>query len=341
MGYCPPPPPKDDMGRRVPLPPPRPLPHKDNMGQSNDETMRAFKRQQWREDEARKELEPGSLYEVGGTNIPTAPLPQDPVVWLLPDSHGRRAVPVPENPDAYEWATDFADHAQVVVQVSGPDLQDSKTFEPLLDSLGNRCKDSLKKAGVMALLGLAWIGFGFVVDRRIPEGVGFVLTGLGLVAIIYGTIRHGYSAWSWLSIKEDASDGMRYRHPVPSTLLDAIASAIEYRENHPNAVGDDPNLSLLDAKAYEELMRNRNIPLSEIVRLAKTLEREMGGMNVREVADRFGMTLPAAAVYKDLAGCSIALQGLEFSGDKSVLPMPADPECTLENIQRPPGRIRS
>ena len=367
MGYIPPPPPppKGQMGRLAPLPPPVPPSSAANIGQApgysqfvpsvgqapgysqfvpSDPNVHGpvYERAQkhvkdWNSWHAQQDLRgpKGHAAAYDDPNYvppPPPPLPQDSVVWLLPDGEDRRPYALPEKAEVNQWAMDFASNEATLVKTTALTVESKSTriFDPLIKVMANNCVSSIKKVGRTLLLGLAWIGFGYLIDRRLPEGMGYILTALGLVVIAYGAVRHGYAAWYWKHLGRKACYGMGnflstnsvcppwgVSHAkqnglvFDSTLLDALAEAIKYRATTPVEKMDDPNKGLLDAKSYEELSTKKKIPMEDIVRLGKTLDRETKGMSTREISDQFGVTLAAAAVYKDLADASLSLQGLD------------------------------
>jgi hypothetical protein len=65
---------------------------------------------------------------------------------------------------------------------------------------------------------------------------------------------------------------------------------------------------LLDAKDYEKLSAEKGIPVEDIVRLSKSLQREFGQRTAQEISEDFNLTIHAAGVYKDLADAGLTLE---------------------------------
>jgi hypothetical protein len=238
--------------------------------------------------------------------------PQDLLFWALPTGKDKRWV-VPENDKALEWATRMV--REKAIMATGLDSS-SSLFRGedrfLLGILWDKMTSSLRKIGIIALAGIAWLGFGYVIDRRIPEGIGFIFTVLGLAAIVYAGVRHGYAAYRWWNLHESIEDNrsMAGREWCRSALIGEIEKAIKFRESLKTTEqrGGHPDQELLDAKDYEKLSAEKGIPVEDIVRLSKSLQREFGQRTAQEISEDFNLTIHAAGVYKDLADAGLTLE---------------------------------
>lgn len=240
--------------------------------------------------------------------VPEKCLPQDPVIWVLPASgdSSLRPIALPEKDDLLEWGNDLANGRTVIVH--SEQGTPSKSFEPMIQSLSDKKLSALKQLGYRALIGLGWVGFGWLVDRRIPEGVGIAITLVGAVVILYNMAKAGYTAYVWSELSDRSQNALEGDPDRQfNLLLEKIREGIKYREGNA-AYSEHPSEALMDSKAYEDLSARYNIPLKDIVRLARTLSRETNGMTLAEIAQEFSVTLSAAGVYRDLAAAQISLE---------------------------------
>ena len=232
-------------------------------------------------------------------------LPTSKVFWALPTGKDVQWL-VPEADDTLEWARGLEKENPIVV--AGKDATTSG--DRSLGAIRDKMFSSLKWVGKFALAGMVWVGFGFVIDRRIPEGIGFIFTLLGLAAVGYAVARHGYAALRWKQMHDNAQNIFcRIRDWQWSALIRELDAAIQYRASLAmSQMGNTPERELLDAKDYEKLSAEKGIPMDDIVRLSKTLKREFGNRSVTEIAKDFNLSIHAAGVYRDLAGASMALE---------------------------------
>lgn len=247
------------------------------------------------------------------------PLPSNPVLWNLPTGQKDTTWVIPESDDPLVWSEAIEQKDIPVVGVSYSTMPGFSAFAPLAKKLFNKASSALKRTGIFAGIGTIWLIFGFAIDRRIPGPVDEILTVTGLIFLLYALIKHGYSTVRWFTLSKTVEQTYDILGQSPSALLNAIEAAISYRKGlKPNQMGQDSDKELLDLKSYENLSNKENIPISDILRLSRSLKRETSGLNLIGLTQKYGLSLPAASVYRDLADINFSLENVSILGPEAV-----------------------